>query len=210
VKLEEQRNLEPTKAEDTSQSDSSARAEDEPEPRAPTVGTVPIKAKSPKDRQSDNSDDDSDDSEELNFDMADDIVPLDETAESTLRLDRQAIAGSKKPDSTDSEEEEPAWLKKVATLVNSKAPKANQKKSKKTVVGGIADTLGLKESEGVPSGGDNINSILPSEISRPVPLLHVQKQFRHGCKVVNMKDKKRVVGQVKLHPLYCNSLSAYP
>lgn len=132
--------------------------------------------------------------DELDFDMADDIVPLDETAESTLRLDRHSSAGSK----SGSEDEEPAWLKKVATLVNSKAPKEKSKKEKKTPTI-TCSNIGTRDSDGTEKqiGEDQAIISLPSQISKPVPLIKVQKDFRHGCKVVNIKDRRRVVGQVR-------------
>lgn len=132
------------------------------------------------------------DSGGLDFDMADDIIPLDETAESTLYLDRQS-KGNRKNDQSDNEEE-PEWLKKVATLVNAKA----KKKANKTLLHG-GEILGSKDSEA--SGNDETNINWPANM-KAVPLLQIQKDQRHGCKVVNMKDKKRVVGQVRVI-LYC-------
>ena len=142
------------------------------------------------------SDSVSNSSEELDFDMADDIIPLDDTAESTYHLEREASVNiSKKAEQDNSDDEQSAWLTKVATLVNSKAAKAT-KMIKPILLG--SETMGLKDNEEVSlsDGCDGSKLIMPFEIEKAVPLFRIHKEHRHGSKVVNIKDKKKIVGQV--------------
>lgn len=146
-------------------------------------------------------------SDVLGFHMADEIIPPDETAESTLRHDRQSKKTHELAD--DGEEEEPAWLKKVATLVNAKAPKRD--KLKKIHGSGLNGVVPSKDNDVVYDvrGHGNLHPPSPSAILKPVPLLRIHKSRRHGCKVVNIKDKSRVVGQVSkyyhnIEVYFCN------
>ncbi len=123
----------------------------------------------------------------LDFDMADDIIPLDATAESTLQLDHQS-KGHKKNEDSEDHDEESAWLKKVATLVNAKA----KKKNNKILVNG-SEIFQSNDSEA--SGNEDTTW-------KAVPLVQVRKEQRHGCKVVNIKDKNHVVGQVIAISIY--------
>ena len=145
--------------------------------------------------EKDEIDKDSSDSEEFDFDMAGDIIPVDDTAESMYHLERRVSANGKKAEQNDSDDEQSAWLTKVATLVNSKAAKTS-KTTKSGLVGN--ERMGSKDigGEGNIDECDGSKPIVPWVIGRAVPLCRVEKQYRHGAKVINIKDKKKIVGQV--------------
>ena len=129
--------------------------------------------------------------DELDFDMADDIIPLDETAESTLHHVRQNESNRKQDKSKD--DQEPEWLKKVATLVNATGKK---KFSKTSSYGSEFEVKDAHASQNNSRNDEQTANVLAK--SRAIPLLKVQKDQRHKCKVINIKDKNRVVGQVNI------------
>ena len=122
----------------------------------------------------------------LDLDMADEIIPEDDTAASTYHLVTQANTKKTKSDNGD---DEGAWLTKVAELLATKG-KSKQKKQKSIEEVDVSSqnrTLSEKESQGF------------------VALSSIAKEFRHGCKVVNTIDKVKIVGQVSYFCWFCFS-----
>lgn len=138
------------------------------------------------------ADDDSSD-DGLDFTKANELLPFDEAAESTLHVDKQPNNG-KKSDTDSNEDNDTSWLTEVASLLNTKGPKTKQKNSSKEI-----------EFSHQSKSRDEEADILPSDITRPVPLIRVRKGSRHGCKVVSIKDKTRTVAQVSSNGNSLNS-----
>lgn len=138
-------------------------------------------------RSSESSNDSGHDSlsSELDFDMADDILPEDDTAAATLHRERQRK--SKKVDQAidDDEQQQQVWLTKVAKLVNSKATKSKSRAKKQTL-----------DSESCMKIDDKVENGDVSEFKNPIALSLIAKESRYGCKVVNTRDKVKIIGQV--------------
>lgn len=113
----------------------------------------------------------------LDLDMADEIIPEDDTAASTYHLVTQANTKKTKSDNGD---DEGAWLTKVAELLATKG-KSKQKKQKN------AEEVDFSLQNGTFSDKESHDFVALSSIA---------KEFRHGCKVVNTIDKVKIVGQV--------------
>lgn len=122
----------------------------------------------------------------LDLDMADEIIPEDDTAASTYHLVTQANTKKTKSDNGD---DEGAWLTKVAELLATKG-KSKQKKQKPVEEVDFSVQNGAfsdKESQGF------------------VALSSIAKEFRHGCKVINTIDEVKIVGQVSYFCWFCSS-----
>lgn len=126
------------------------------------------------------------DSDEIDFEMADDIIPVDDTMESMLHFENQVNKDVDKLTYEDSKDEDSSWLTKVATLVNSKVTKSKQKSNSVTAINSVA-TSNTESDFG-----------RHTEIDKPVPLSHIPKEKRRGCNVVCISDEKRIVGNVSV------------
>jgi len=131
--------------------------------------------------------------EELDFDMADDIIPIDDTVESTLHFDNEVIKDEKKSTRDPDEQDDSWWLTKVASLVNSKVVSSKQKSKA---------AMRFFKNDCMTAEQKAYGSFTSTEFNKLVPLISVPKDMRCGCKVVCIKDEERTVGKVSAKCLF--------
>jgi hypothetical protein len=152
-------------------------------------------------KQHNDKTDDTYDSDEIDFEMADDIIPMDDTVKSVLHFDKQVNKDEEKKlanEQQDCKDEESLWLTKVATLVNSKVAKSKQQG--KSVLCSSFNATATTTSNGAVIATRSIESEYPCrvEIDAPVPLNRIPKKKRLGCKVVCIMDENKIVGKVSV------------
>lgn len=141
------------------------------------------------------------DSDEIDFEMADDIIPMDDTVKSMLHFDKQLNKDEEKKlanEQQDCKDEESLWLTKVATLVNSKVAKSKQQG--KSVLcsssNATATTTTTAKDAVIATRSVESECLCRIEIDAPVPLNRIPKKKRLGCKVVCIMDENKIVGKV--------------
>lgn len=120
------------------------------------------------------------------FDQYENFVPLDPAAESTLQSNMKLD-----DDSSVSHEN---WLATVASRITNTRRAKNTTKTAKTVniEYKIKDVVSRDPSYPIHEQ----EMIVSEDISRPTLLTNIDRGKRHGCKVVDIHDPNRIVGQV--------------
>lgn len=115
------------------------------------------------------------------YENLENFVPMDSAAESTL------LSNTSKKYDEDSTLSDENWLVEVASQLQTKSRKSIRKSQTITLDCDIKNDVTRKYSYS------------PHEENALIPMLltNVQRGKRHGCKVVDMNDPNRIVGQVR-------------
>jgi hypothetical protein len=117
-----------------------------------------------------------------------DIIPRDSIAELTL----QSNTGKKNDDDSTLSNEN--WLATIASQIKTKRSKNTLKKSKTITAESDITKDGINGEYSSPIHTQE--SISPEHISIPTLLTNVERGKRYGCKVIDINDPNRIVGQV--------------
>lgn len=132
------------------------------------------------------------------LDNLENFVPMDSVAESTL------LSNTSKKIDEDSTLSDENWLVEVASQLQTKSRNSIRKSQTKTMDCDIKNDVSRKYSYS------------PHEEKALLPMLltNIQRGKRHGCKVVDMNDPNRIVGQVRFiingyicSYLFCNNFT---